>query len=62
MVTEMSSKVEIRCEQKVRRMQRVWTSNLPIIGMDVQRAVADDGREVRECRGKERRLGESRES
>ena len=42
MVTEMSSKVT-RCEQKVRRMQRVWTSRLPIIEMDVQRAVADDG-------------------
>ena len=25
-------------------MQRVWTSNLPIIRMDVQRAVADDER------------------
>ena len=23
-------------------MQRVWTSNLPIVRMDVQRAVADD--------------------
>ena len=33
-------------------MQRVWTSNLPIVRMDVQRAVADDERR-KKVRGQE---------
>lgn len=38
-------------------MQRVWTSNLPIVRMDVQRAVADDEREkVRGYEWEEKRM------